>query len=433
MLPGAIDVRGLGKAFKLYGSRTDKLVEWLTGGLEQRHRAAWALREVNFSVAPGEALGIIGMNGAGKSTLLRILTGTTLPTEGAFEAGGRIAALLELGLGMHPEFDGWQNASLSCQLMGLDREEIARCLPWIRGFSELGEHMDRPVRTYSTGMQVRLAFSVATCVRPDILIVDEALSVGDTYFQHKSMSRIRSFREEGTTLLFVTHDPGAVKALCDRAILLDAGRVLRDGPPDAVFDWYNAMIAKKEAGTLIEQFESDDGRQTRSGNREARISSVELAGVDGRSRRAFRIGETASIRCSFSVGRTMDRPTVGFMIRDRLGNDVFGTNTWALGVPRRRLREDDSDGATFTLPLHLGVGTYSITFALHTRHAHVESNYDWWDRAIVFQVVKGEGPDFTGLVSLPVAVEMEPPRILFASGDEPDPAGDPGSDPRAGS
>ena len=126
MLPGAIDVRGLGKAFKLYGSRTDKLVEWLTGGLEQRHRAAWALREVNFSVAPGEALGIIGMNGAGKSTLLRILTGTTLPTEGAFEAGGRIAALLELGLGMHPEFDGWQNASLSCQLMGLDREEIAR-------------------------------------------------------------------------------------------------------------------------------------------------------------------------------------------------------------------------------------------------------------------------------------------------------------------
>lgn len=420
MEPGAIEVRGLGKAYKLYPSRRKKLVEWLTGGLARHHRDAWAVRDVAFSAAPGEAIGIIGLNGAGKSTLLRMLAGTTLPTEGSFECGGRISALLELGLGMHPEFDGWQNAGLSCRLMGLSREEIDRCLPWIRDFSELGEHMDRPVRTYSTGMQVRLAFAVATCVRPDLLIVDEALSVGDAYFQHKSMARIRSFREEGTTLLFVTHDPGAVKALCDRAILLDGGRVMRDGPPDAVFDWYNAMIAKKEAGALVERFDGEGGRQTRSGTRAAAISSVEMFGADGRSARAFRVGETARIRCEFAVGEDMDRPTVGFVIRDRLGNDVFGTNTWALRVPHRRMLASQRDEATFTLPLSIGVGSYSLSVALHSRHAHLDDSYDWWDRAIVFQVAKGGEPDFTGLVSIPVGVEMAPPEILVAGGADPD-------------
>ncbi|MFM7143458.1 MAG: ABC transporter ATP-binding protein [Alphaproteobacteria bacterium] len=421
MEPGAIEVRGLGKAFKLYPSRRAKLAEWLTGGLARSHRESWAVRGVDFSAAPGEAIGIIGLNGAGNSTLLRILAGTTLPTEGSFECGGRVAALLELGLGMHPEFDGWQNAGLSCRLMGLSREEIDRCLPWIREFSELGEHMDRPVRTYSTGMQVRLAFAVATCVRPDVLIVDEALSVGDAYFQHKSMARIRAFREEGTTLLFVTHDPGAVKALCDRAILLDGGRVMRDGPPDAVFDWYNAMIAKKEAGTLVERFDDEGGRQTRSGSGAASISSVEMSGAGGRPARAFRVGETVRISCGFVANRDMDRPTVGFMIRDRLGNDVFGTNTWALRVPRRRMSMLARDEATFVVPLGLGVGSYSVTFALHSRHAHVEDNYDWWDRAIVFQVVKGDGPDFTGLVSLPVEVSMAPPEIVISAVEAPDP------------
>jgi lipopolysaccharide transport system ATP-binding protein len=418
MEPGAIEVRGIGKAYKIHPSRRAKLAEWLTGGLSRRHREAWAVRDVSFSVAPGEALGIIGLNGAGKSTLLRILTGTTLPTEGSFECAGRIAALLELGLGMHPEFDGWQNASLSCQLMGLAREEIDRALPWIREFSELGDHMDQPVRTYSTGMQVRLAFAVATCVRPDVLVVDEALSVGDAYFQHKSMARIRSFREEGTTLLFVTHDPGAVKALCDRAILLDAGRVLRDGAPDAVFDWYNAMIARKEAGTLVEQFESDRGLQTRSGNRKARFESVELYGADGGPRRVFRSGERARIACSFSAERLSTWPTVGFLLRDRLGNDVFGTNTWALrtGTPYGLRPAESRNLVEFVLPLHLGVGTYSITLALHARHAHVEANYDWWDRAIVFQVVKGDEPDFTGLVSLPVEAAFIPEIVFSGTG-----------------
>lgn len=404
MTPGAISVRGLGKRYRIWARRSDKVLDWLSGGRRATHRDAWAVRDVSFEVAPGEALGIIGMNGAGKSTLLRMLAGTTVPSTGTFEAGGRIAALLELGLGMHPEFDGWQNASLSCQLMGLDRATIRRALPEIREFSELGEHMDRPVRTYSTGMQVRLAFAVATCVRPDLLVVDEALSVGDAYFQHKSVARIREFREQGTTLLFVTHDPGAVKALCDRAILLDGGRVLRDGRPDAVFDYYNALIARKEAGALIEQAEDSAGTRTRSGSGEARIVSVDVLDADGESRRAFRTGETARIHCTFQTLRDMPRPTLGVLLRDRLGNDVFGTNTFALGVPVVPCDAGEKNWAEFRLSLLLGIGTYSVSVALHTAATHVESNFDWWDRAIVLQVVRGDGPEFTGVAALPVEV-----------------------------
>lgn len=404
---GRISVRSLGKKYKIYPSRFGKLAEWLSGDRIVKHRAEWALREVSFEVQDGESIGIIGMNGAGKSTLLRILSGTTLASEGSFEIGGRIAALLELGLGIHPEFTGWQNASLSCQLMGLDEPTIADRLPWVQEFSELGDHMDQPVRTYSTGMQVRLAFSVATAVRPDVLIVDEALSVGDTYFQHKSMSRIREFRAQGTTLLFVTHDPGAVKALCDRALLLDRGRLERDGPPDTVFDYYNAMIARKERDAHIVQTSSERGTETRSGSREAEIVAIELHDDTGAPRLAFSVGERARIRCRYRVQRAMDRPTVGFLIRDRLGNDVFGVNTFGLGLTRAPVPAGEEEIASFEVVLNLGCGTYSISVALHTHHAHVESNYDWWDRAVVFQVVPGAGGPFTGVASLPVRAAIE--------------------------
>jgi len=405
---GRIRARGLGKKYKLYSSRLGQLVEWLSGDRVVRHRAEWALRDVTFDVADAESVGIIGMNGAGKSTLLKILCGTTLASEGSFEIAGRVAALLELGLGIHPEFSGWQNAHLSCQLMGLDEPTIAERLPWIADFSELGAHMDQPVRTYSAGMQVRLAFSVATAVRPDVLIVDEALSVGDAYFQHKSMARIRAFREQGTTLLFVTHDPGAVKALCDRALLLDRGRLLRDGSPDDVFDYYNAMIALKERDAQIVQVVARHGRtSTRSGTREAEIAAVELLDADGEPRAAFEVGEAARIRVRFSMHRDMERPTVGVLLRDRLGNDVFGVNTFGLGVRSEPCADGDECVATFDVRLDIGAGTYSLTVALHTDRAHVESNYDWWDRALVFQVVRGPGPEFSGVAALPVRASVE--------------------------
>lgn len=401
-----IVARALGKKYKLYRHPLARLAEWASGDRMVLHHAEWALRGISFEVGDGESLGIIGMNGAGKSTLLRLLTGTTQPSEGSFSVDGRVAALLELGLGIHPEFDGWRNAMLSLQLLGLDDRQVKDALPWVQDFSELGGHMDQPVRTYSTGMQVRLAFSVATAVRPDVLIVDEALSVGDAYFQHKSTSRIRAFQEQGTTLLFVTHDPGAVKALCQRALLLDRGTLLRDGPPDAVFDYYNAMIARKEEDEGIEQVERDGRIVTRSGSRDAEIVAVELRAADGAARATFAVGESVVLACRVRTRQTMPSPTVGFLIRDRLGNDVFGSNTFHQGLPHETCAAGDELTARFALELNLGVGSYSVTVALHTEHAHVAANFDWWDRALVFEIVPGGGAGFTGVAALPVRATL---------------------------
>ena len=399
---GRIRVHSLGKRYKFYSRRWRKLLEWVSADRYVGHAAHWALRDISFEVKEGESVGIIGMNGAGKSTLLRILTGTTVPTEGAFEVTGRVSALLELGLGMHPEFSGRENAVLACQLMGLEPEAIGACLPHIQAFSELGDYMDQPVRTYSTGMQVRLAFSVATAVRPDVLIVDEALAVGDVYFQHKSMSRIRCFREQGTTLLFVTHDPGALKALCERAILLDRGALVRDGSPEAVFDYYNAMIARREQEAEIVQVESARDRvMTRSGSHEAEILSVELFDASGQPRRVFQVGEAATLRYDIVINRPMTTPTVGFVVRDRLGRDVFGTNTYHLGVPTQPHAAGERLTAAFEVELNLGCGHYALSVSLHRGDAHLNGNFDWWDQALVFQVIANGTHPFVGVAVLP--------------------------------
>ena len=244
---GQIRVTDLGKAYKRYPNRWARLREWLTPGSLPRHQAHWVMRGISFTVAPGEAVGIIGNNGAGKSTLLKIITGATQASEGTVETTGRVAALLELGMGFHPDFTGRQNVFMAGQLLGHSVALLHQHFSAIEAFAEIGDYIDQPVRTYSSGMQVRLAFSVATAIRPDILIVDEALSVGDAYFQHKSFARIRQFRDQGTTLLFVSHNPGAVKTLCNRAILLDQGIMARDGAPDDVLDYYNAVIARLES------------------------------------------------------------------------------------------------------------------------------------------------------------------------------------------
>ncbi|NOQ46348.1 MAG: ATP-binding cassette domain-containing protein, partial [Desulfobulbaceae bacterium] len=239
-MSGEIIATGLGKKYKRYSSRWARLVEWLSSGRRICHEEHWILRDISFQVQSGEAVGIIGRNGAGKSTLLKLLTRTTLANTGTVETHGSLSALLELGMGAHMDFSGRVNAKMTCQMMGLRTEETHELLPKIAEFSELGDYFDQPMRVYSTGMQVRLAFSAATAVRPEILIVDEALSVGDAYFQHKCIERIRSFREQGTTLLFVSHDPGAVKSLCERALLIDDGVVLQDGTAESVLDYYNA-------------------------------------------------------------------------------------------------------------------------------------------------------------------------------------------------
>lgn len=372
-----------------------------------RHQLHWVLRDINFTVQPGEAVGIIGVNGAGKSTLLKIITGTTQPTTGSVQITGRVAALLELGMGFHPDFTGRQNVFMAGQLLGCSAEEIARLMPEIEAFAEIGEYIDQPIRVYSSGMQMRLAFSVATCVRPDILIVDEALSVGDTYFQHKSFDRIRRFRDAGTTLLFVSHSPGAIKTLCKRAILLDGGLLVKDDMPDNTLDYYNAMIARQQENQKILQEETTSGRKkTRSGNGRASITAVELLS-DGKPVRAIQTGESATFRVHVQTNDSLEELTVGILIRDRLGNDVFGTNTFHHGLTLKGMSAAESFYVDFCFPgLFLGYGSYSVTAALHTKDVHVVNNYDWWDRALVFQCIPDSAPLFTGVCNLPVRIQM---------------------------
>lgn len=403
---GRIAVENLGKAFKRYPSPLARLKEWLNPA-RPRHEARWVLRHLDFAIEAGETVGIVGRNGAGKSTLLKMLTGTLAPTEGRIALEGRVAALLELGMGFHGEFTGRQNVYMAGQLMGLGREAVDDLIPAITDFAEIGDAIDQPVRTYSSGMQVRLAFSVATAVRPDILIVDEALAVGDAYFQHKCFRRIREFKSQGVTLLFVSHDPLAVKSLCHRAILLEKGAVVMDDAPDRVLDYYNALIALDEdAAEAHAAHISQDSRATRSGSGKARIVSADLLAADGQSTRILRHGEDARLVVRCRVDAPLPDLTLGFLLRDRLGNEIFGTNTYHLGQPLP-LEAGTVFDVVFDLPgCPLGLTSFSITLALHRAYNHLEDNYDWWDQALTFEVAQGASPLFSGVAGLPVTVSV---------------------------
>lgn len=400
---GYLYTHNIGKAYKRYPKKWGRMAEWLSLGVH--HDLRWVLKDISFDVEPGEAVGIIGINGAGKSTLLKIIAGTTRPSTGSVEVGGQVSALLELGMGFHPEFTGRQNAYMGAQLRGLKISEIDHLIHKIEEFAEIGDYFDQPMRTYSTGMQMRVAFSVATCVRPEILIIDEALSVGDVYFQHKSFDRIRRFHDEGTTLLFVSHSPGSIKTLCNRAILLDDGLIIKDEAPDVVLDYYNAAIAKQQADSEIKQTEQSCGQKTtRSGSKEAVIESVDLIAYE-KSVRAILSGQAATILVTGKTSASIEEFTVGIMVRDCMGNDIFGTNTFHHGISRKNIQK----GAFFAVDFHftalnLGCGSFSLSVALHSRDAHVTSNYDWWDRALVFEVLRGDRPFSAGACDLPVEI-----------------------------
>ncbi len=405
---GEIRADNLGKRYKRYPAPRYRALEWLTFGAVRRHQELWALRQVSFEVGRGEAVGIVGQNGAGKSTLLKLIVGTSQATEGSFSVNGRVSALLELGMGFHPDFTGRQNAVMALQLMGMEESAAEACLPEIASFSELDGFLEQPLRTYSSGMQMRLGFSVATTRRPDILIVDEALSVGDAYFQHKCIGRIRRFKESGTTMLFVSHDPAAVKTLCDRALLLDQGLLIREGPAEAVLDYYNAMIARREKEASIEQLASAEARvQTRSGDGKVRIAAVRLSDADGAESASFTTSEPGVFEVDLEFEQDLAEYTVGILIRDRLGNEVFGANTTYLDVPMPPAAAGDRMTAQFEVDFELGHGHYSLTVAVHAPTGHVSENHDWIDNALSFQVIPGDTYRFAGVAHLPVKARID--------------------------
>ncbi len=401
----SLKVSGLGKAYKRYPGKWSRAVEWTTG--TTRHDKTWILRDISFTVAPGEAVGIIGANGAGKSTLLKIITGTTQPTTGRVSIQGRVAALLELGMGFHPDFTGRQNVFMAGQLLGLRAEEIAACMSTIETFAEIGDYIDRPVRMYSSGMQVRLAFSVATAVRPDILIVDEALSVGDAYFQHKSFNKIREFREQGTTLLIVSHDRSAIQSLCERALLLEHGYVIKDGKPEEVMDFYNAIIAEKERATVEVKRLGDGRAQTSSGTGEARVESIKLLDEEGEVIESITVGQLVNLRVDVGIYADIPELVFGYMIKDRLGQQVFGTNTYYLGVEMKGLVNGEKLVLRFVFPANIGTGSYSVSTALHIAETHIATNYEWRDLALLFSVTNTNYCQFVGVSWIPPQVELQ--------------------------
>lgn len=403
---GTISVSQVGKAYKQYPHRWSRLAEWVMPGHRPRHTLKWILQDISFTVNPGEAVGIIGMNGAGKSTLLKMITGTTQPTTGSVRMTGRVAALLELGMGFHPDFTGRQNAVMAGQLLGHSVAEIERLMPEIEAFAEIGDYIDQSVRVYSSGMQVRLAFAVATAVRPDVLIVDEALSVGDTYFQHKSFDRIREFRKLGTTLLIVSHDKGAIQSICDRAILLSAGKLAMEGHPEAVMDYYNALLADHQNQSVTQQASEDGKVQTVSGTGEAFIESVVLLDEGDQPIETVVVGQAVRLRMAVQCRQAISELVIGFMIKDRLGQPIYGTNTHHLKRQLRDLIAGSSAEIEFSFPVNIGQGSYSVAVALHSGDTHVQNNYHWQDRALIFQVINMHVSDFVGAAWLPTQVEV---------------------------
>lgn len=420
--PQSILKKGLCDGLARVSAPIPGLRHWFHQSAEGCYRDFFALRGVSFSVAPGECLGIIGYNGSGKSTLLQIIAGTLQPTRGSSSCRGRVAALLELGAGFNPEFTGRENAYLNGSILGMTMQQVEEKMPAIEDFAEIGDFIDQPVKTYSSGMQIRLAFSVLTQIDPDILIVDEALAVGDAYFQHKSMQQMKRFRQQGKSILLVSHDPGMIKAMCDRAIILENGRLIRDGSAEAVADYYNALVARKQKDSEIRQVELQSGRVvTRSGNQKMVIDQFELIDEAGIPTRAFLAGGRARITAILTSNEEILNPTVGFLIRDRLGNDVFGTNTFHLDLASGPLQAGDRLQVEFDLDLDLGSGSYSLTLAAHLGDNHLIESYDWFDHVIAFVVMPGRGPKQVGTARLPVTAnlsrEIRPVSRSYSIGD----------------
>lgn len=392
-----IQINKLSKTFKLYASPADRLKELFLRRCY--HREFQVLQQISLRVRPGETLGIIGRNGAGKSTLLKILTGVMIPDQGEIIVNGRITGLLELGTGFNPEFSGRANIFLNGAYLGLSHAEISQRLKAIIDFSELGDFIDEPLKTFSSGMVMRLAFATAIHADPRAFVVDEALSVGDAYFQHKCISRIKQFKNDGGAIIFVSHDLNAVKILCDRALLLEQGEILEEGDPEDIINSYNFLIARLSQGAALKQVGSDKSR-TAYGNQLVHIDKVELKLDANTSTEVFISGRPALIGIHLTTEIEVGNLTLGILIRDKFGQDMFGTNTYLLNFPLE-MNAASSRVVYFSFPaLNLGPGKYSLTTAIHTQATHLDTCFHWIDKARSFEVVHSGDYLFSGICRL---------------------------------
>jgi lipopolysaccharide transport system ATP-binding protein len=383
----AIKVENLSKCYQIYDKPRDRLLQGFMPQLQrmvgmqpkQYFREFWALQDVSFEVKKGETVGIIGRNGAGKSTLLQMICGTLHPTGGSTQAHGRVAALLELGSGFNPEFTGRENVYMNALLLGLSKEEIDARFDDIVSFADIGDFIEQPVKTYSSGMMVRLAFATAVHVEPEILIVDEALAVGDFAFQHKCMSRIKQIIANGVTVLLVTHDVGAVMASCDRAIMLRKGKIYSIGTAAEVCDRYlETDTANFDNGQIIEavgvetkNIESPYSNKEvsnlqpidptyRWGDGKIKISAWSLSDISGNLSTSFHFGDEMLLSVLLNATEDIDRCFPGFMLRDRNGYHLTGITNRTCGKEITRILGGESVLLEFRIKLLYRADNYSI-------------------------------------------------------------------------
>lgn len=396
----ALRVENVSKQYRIYATPADRLKESLTRGRLKRHQEFWALKDINFEIEKGTTTGVIGPNGSGKSTLLQIITGTLNPTHGNVYYDGRVAALLELGAGFNPEFTGIENVFMNASLLGFSRKQTENFLPEVERFAEIGPFIHQPVKTYSSGMYVRLAFSIAVAADPEILIVDEALAVGDAIFQHRCTRRLKQMQDAGVTVLFVSHDPAAIRALCSRAILLHDGTIVDDGAPQDVLNRYQKIIMAREnafeAAIAADSVVNDQGVEPfeenlaplnytfRHGDGTAEVLHVDLVNSRGELMQLVESGAPIQVRMRVRFHTDVDDPVCGFLIRNRHGINIYGTNTQLQQVEIGPVARDEVVEVTFAMNCFLAPDAYSIAVAAHSPAA---VSFDWIDGVIFFHVI----------------------------------------------
>ncbi|WP_315786954.1 ABC transporter ATP-binding protein [Fischerella sp. JS2] len=398
----AISLKNISKCYKRYARPVDKLKEILLRG--QNHaQEFWALRDINLEIPKGETVGIIGQNGSGKSTLLQIVAGTLTPTTGEVWVNGRVSALLELGSGFNPEFTGRQNVFFNGQILGLSKEQIEAKFDDIAAFAEIGDFIEHPVKTYSSGMVVRLAFAVIANTEPSILIVDEALAVGDARFQARCMKRIREMKDQGVTLLFVSHDSSSVKMLCKTAVLMNHGRVLEIGKPKEVVNHYIALLSTEKIENYtssVSEKENEEIRQNEShdnfvveepqrkalhrhGNQLAIINSVTITDLDNQELSKVETGSVFQVIVCLEAKGELSDLVVGISLRNLMGLVIYGTNTYLMNVKLPKLTACQKLTVYFQVPCYLNKGVYTLTVGVHSEEG---ISYDWIDELVVFEV-----------------------------------------------
>jgi len=447
----ALRVEGVSKQYRIYDRPSDRLLEALSRGRLKRHREFWALRDVSFEVERGTTVGIIGPNGCGKSTLLQIIAGTLDPTHGQVWREGRVAALLELGAGFNPEFTGIENVFMSAALMGFSRRETEALLPSIERFAEIGDFIHQPVKTYSSGMYVRLAFAVAVSVDPELLLVDEALAVGDAIFQHRCMRRIRQMQERGTTILFVSHDMSAVRAICSKVIFMNDGRIENYSSATEAIGRYQKLVMEQQKiyeipGYLMNkedncrEFEialrpgairqqkapphnGSEGQLVsakvesiklnygyRHGDGRAEILRASLTDLSGQVVRTVETGAPVKAYMKVLFHQNVHHPVFGFLIRNKHGVHAYGLNSEQREIRLGIVSQGEVVEVEFDFECWLSADAYSVSFAVHSDNG---ISYDWLDDVFFFNVTSDRYIE--GIANLNARVNIQRHRTRLAS------------------